>query len=298
MLILGTGALASLFAARLAATGVQITMLGSWQAAIEALNKEGVSFTDADGNENSFPVTATDDPAKCTGVQYALVLVKAWQTQRAAQQLGQCLGADGLAVTLQNGAGNREMLQAALGVERVATGVTTTGATLLGPGQIKAGGEGLISLGSHPKLRAVADTLLAADFNVEILEDVDSLIWGKLVVNAAINPLTAILGVPNGELLARPESRQLMAELAKEVAAVAAAQNIQLPFEDAVVAAEDVARRTASNHSSMLQDVQRGAPTEIDAICGAVVEAGKIHGIPTPVNDTMWKLVKAKVNSR
>ena len=121
----------------------------------------------------------------------------------------------------------------------------------------------------------------------------DALIWGKLVINAAINPLTALLRVKNGELLERPSAREMMRELAIETANVARAENIQLPFDDPVKAAEDVARKTAANTSSMLQDILRGALTEIDAICGAVVMAGQKHGIETPANKACWQLVKS-----
>ncbi|HKI55311.1 MAG TPA: ketopantoate reductase C-terminal domain-containing protein, partial [Anaerolineales bacterium] len=108
-----------------------------------------------------------------------------------------------------------------------------------------------------------------------------------------INPLTALLRVKNGELLERPSAREMMGTLAMETAKVAQAEKIKLPFEYPVKIAEDVARKTAANISSMLQDVLRGAPTEIDAICGAVVKAAKKHGIETPANRICWQLVKA-----
>ena len=126
-----------------------------------------------------------------------------------------------------------------------------------------------------------------------VVDDAQSLVWGKLVINAAINPLTALLKVPNGELLNRPSARELMGRLAHEAADVARAENINLPFDDPVAAAEDVARKTAANQSSMLQDVLRGAPTEIDAICGAVVSRGEAHGFDTPANRACWELVRA-----
>jgi 2-dehydropantoate 2-reductase len=118
-------------------------------------------------------------------------------------------------------------------------------------------------------------------------------VWGKLVINAAINPLTALLRVPNGVLLERPAAREMMKALACESARVAAAENVELPFADPVAAAEEVARKTAGNRSSMLQDILRGAPTEIDAICGAVVQAAQRHKIDTPANWAAWKLVKS-----
>lgn len=293
LLIVGTGALATLFAARLSATGVDVTMLGTWQAGLDALRKEGARLAAADGVERAYTVHATDDPAECRGARFALVLVKAWQTERAARQLTSCLAKDGLALTLQNGLGNREILSESLGLGRVALGVTTTGATLLGPGLVRLGGEGTISLEAHPRLAALEAMLRAAGFAINVVADVRSLLWGKLVVNAAINPLTALLRVPNGELLQRPTARLLMGELAREAAAVARAQGVSLPFEVPENAVEEVARRTAANRSSMLQDVLRGAPTEIDAICGAIVHSGEETGVPTPLNRVMWQLVKA-----
>ena len=293
ILIVGTGALASLFAARLSQAGYAITMLGSWQAGLDALQRDGVGILDESGKEHRFPIHAVRDPHECQDIRYALVLVKAWQTERAAGQIRDCLAEEGLAVTLQNGLGNRETLTRSLGQSRVALGVTTTGATLVGPGLVREGGEGVLSMERHPALGPIEDALKAANFQVDIVDDAQSLIWGKLVINAAINPLTAILRVPNGELLELPSARDMLARLANETAQVAQAEGVHLPFPDAVAAAEDVARRTAANRSSMLQDVLRGAPTEIDAICGAVVKVGQKYGIDTSVNWACWKLVKA-----
>ena len=293
ILIVGTGALATLFAARLAQAGQPITMLGTWQDGLEALRKHGARLVDASGNESHFDVKAINDPRECRGVKHALVLVKAWQTEHVAEQLKECLADDGVAVTLQNGLGNRETLAHGLGLDRVALGVTTTGATLLGPGQVRAGGEGILSIERHPAIGPVEAALKSANFKVEIVQDAQSLIWGKLVINAAINPLTALLRVPNGELLERPSAREMMAVLAHEVAQVAEAEGIRLPFPDPIAAAEEVALKTSANHSSMLQDVLRKAPTEIDAICGAVVHAAHRHNLQTPANWACWKLIKA-----
>jgi 2-dehydropantoate 2-reductase len=293
ILIVGTGALATLFAARLSQAGNQVAMLGTWKAGLDALHKDGARLVDASGIEHQFEVQATDNPRDCEGIKHALVLVKAWQTDRVAEQLKECLVDDGLALTLQNGLGNREMLAQSLGLRRVALGTTTTGATLLGPGWVRAGGEGIISIERHPTLGPVEEALRSAKFNIQVVDDAQSLVWGKLVVNAAINPLTALLRVPNGKLLESSSAREMMGALAEETAQVANAEKIHLPFSDPVAAAEEVARKTAANHSSMLQDVLRGAPTEIDAICGAVVKTAQKHNIDTPANWTCWKLVKA-----
>lgn len=293
ILIVGTGALAILFAARLAAVGQPVTLLGGWEAGLDALRREGVRLVDADGHERRYPIHATHDSQACRGTRYALVLRKAWQTAQTAEQLAACLAHDGLALTLQNGLGNAETLAARLGPERVAVGTTTTGATLLGPGLARAGGEGVISLQQHPRLLVLEALLRRAGFNVRVVDDAARLLWGKLVINAAINPLTALLRVPNGALLERPDARLLMKALARETAAVARALGVTLLFDDPAAAAEDVARKTAANHSSMVQDMLRGAPTEIDAICGAVVQAAATCGMSAPLNEVLWRLVRA-----
>ena len=295
ILIVGTGALACLFGARLAARGIEVTMLGTWREGLAALRNYGVTLVQPDGSQTSYRVRVIDNPEQCTGAKYALVLVKSWQTERSANQLSACLVQDGVALTLQNGLGNDHTLTAALGPERVAQGVTTTGATLLSSGRVRPGGDGVISVGIHERVQPVLEMLKAAGFQLEVLEDVQALIWGKLVVNAAINPITALLKITNGQILTRPAATQLSGDLAREVAAVAAAQGIDLSHIDPIAVSQGVAEKTAENHSSMYQDIQRGAPTEIDAICGAVVKTGGRLKVPTPVNYVMWQLVNAAV---
>jgi 2-dehydropantoate 2-reductase len=288
ILILGTGALATFFAARLSASGVDVTLLGTWPEGVDALDAHGAEL---DGEP--FPVRATTDPAACRGADLALVLVKSWQTERAARQLAECLAADGLAVTLQNGLGNDAVLAQALGPERVARGITTLGAMLLGPGKARSGGEGPVTLEMNPRGEPLLSMLRGAGLEARVVEDAAALIWNKLIVSAAINPLTALLRVCNGELLEIPSARRRMGELAREAAAVAESLGVRVQAPGPERIAEDVARRTAQNFSSMLQDVLRGAPTEVDAINGAIVRAGESRGIATPVNRAVWALVRA-----
>ncbi len=292
ILIVGSGALALLFGAGLASAGYPVTLLGSWREGIEAVRARGICLRSETACRTA-PAEAVTTPQAVRGVRWALVLVKSWQTVRTAQQLRECLAEDGLALTLQNGLGNRETLEQALGKERVLQGVTTYGATLLGPGEVRLGGVGKVFLGADPRAAKFHRALQEAGFEVEESPSLDSVIWGKLVINSAINPLTALLGVPNGALLERPTTRALMGEIAEETASVARALGIALPFESARLAAEAVAQQTAQNLSSMLQDVRRGAPTEIDAICGAIAQKAQELNLNAPLNRCMWQLVRA-----
>ncbi|GAB4402499.1 MAG: 2-dehydropantoate 2-reductase [Anaerolineales bacterium] len=293
ILLVGTGALSTLFAARLSEAGHRVSMLGTWKDGLYALNQNGARVTDANGRERAFQVHATDNPGDLSNIKHAIVLVKSWQTKRVAEKLKGILAPDGIVLTLQNGLGNRETLAQDLGAGRVALGVTTTGATLLGPGLVKVGGEGIISLEQNQALGPLEAALRSSNFNLQIVQNAQSLVWGKLIINAAINPLTALLQVPNGELLNHPWAHKAMSALAREAAEVAQAEHVSLPFSNPIEAVEEVARKTAKNLSSMFQDVRRGAPTEIDAICGEVAQRGEAHGISTPYNRSCWQLVKA-----
>lgn len=291
LLVVGTGALACLFAAHLAGAGLSVTMMGSWPEGLAALRQHGVRLLDLNGSTQEYRVEVVDYASCHASFSKALVLVKSWQTARAARQLEVCLDHSGIALTLQNGFGNVETLQGVLGSYRVALGVTTTGARMLEPGYVQHTGEGKVSLGSRSNLAGFGELLQDAGFQVELIADPQSLLWGKLVINAAINPLTALLRVPNGELLARPSARELMQEAASEAALVAAAKGIRLPYDDPEDAVEAVAENTASNISSMLQDVLRGTPTEIDAINGAIIRESEKIGLLAPVNRILWRLV-------
>lgn len=296
LLIVGTGAMACLFGARLA-SHAEVTLLGSWAAGLQALERDGIRL-DVDGSSARERVRATSDPSQCHGARMALVLVKSWQTERAAAQLAVCLARDGVALTLQNGLGNLEHLQAALGSERAALGVTTVGATQLGPAHVRLGGMGPTYLAQHPRLEPLASLLQEAGFEVRLAADLESLVWGKLAVNAGINPLTALQRMDNGGVLEHAEARALAAAAAREVAEVAAARGTRMPFDDAGDETLAVAGRTAHNRSSMYQDILRGAPTEVDAICGAVVREGEKYGVPTPVNWTLWQMVRILADRR
>lgn len=273
-------------------------MLGTWSEGIEALVQNGVRITDEENVVQSYPVRVVESLDECVPARYALVLVKSWQTDRAAGQLARCLAPDGLALTLQNGVGNREKLAQVLGPERVVWGATTLGATMLAPGLVRSGGDGVVTLGIHAGTEPLVDLLGHAAFVVDTVADISSTQWGKLVINACINPLTAILDVANGELLSISHARKLMGLVSREAASVAVAKGIRLPYPDPVVASEAIARRTARNYSSMLQDVRRGAPTELDVITGAILKAGDQTGMPTPINRTIYLLVKSLVSSK
>lgn len=289
--ILGTGAMASLFGARLADL-VDVTLLGSWPAAIQAIRENGLRLESAEGTK-TFCVRATADAADCAGSNLILVLTKAYRTRAAAALAAGALNPDGLALTLQNGLGNVEILREVFGADRAAGGSAVMGAGLVEPGLVRLQGEGPLWVERHPRTQPAIEVLRAAGFDVRIADDLPSILWGKLVANSAINPLTALLRIPNGEAVERETVRLTLETVARETAAVASALGILLPYDDPAAYTVDAARRTAGNRSSMLRDLESGRETEIDAINGAVVQAATGAGMLAPWNLNMWQMIKA-----
>ena len=339
IVLFGTGALGSLFGARLAKFGgACVTLAGTWPEALAAIDEGGVRVvesTAASGSKVEWiaKVEVLDLKAPDAGdrldrlsADLVLILVKSAQTASVAASAMRAVAPGGLVLTLQNGLGNREVLAAAAeaaasaeagvsaeaavssearesGTQRhVAVGVTSVGAALLGPAHVLAGGRGRTVLGleagNDDALKAVQTIFIAAGFPTERSSDLDRLVWRKLVVTCAILPLSATLNMTNGELLHRPEPRATMESAAREVAAVAAAQGIDLGLRDGAdpaALAVEVAEATTGNRSSMLQDVLRGvrgAETEIEAINGAVVRLARQSGVAVPVNEQLYEAVR------
>jgi 2-dehydropantoate 2-reductase len=320
--IIGAGAMGSLLGFYLC-EHAEVWLLDPWRAHVDTINASGLT-RELDGAAETRHPHATADPAAIGPCDAVLVLVKAHQTAWAADQaslllkpLGQVEIRDWrlesaayqfpisnlqspiaptLVVTLQNGVGNRELLAEALGANRVGQGVTALGATLLGPGRVCHAGQGTTVFGSAPDptgMGQLADLFRASGLPAEVGDDLDALVWGKLLVNVGINALTALLRVPNGALADTSEARELVAAAVAEAAAVARARGIRLPYDDPLEHTLAVARATGANRSSMLQDVLRGSTTEIATINGAVVREGQRLGVPTPVNQLLAALVAA-----
>jgi 2-dehydropantoate 2-reductase len=295
--IWGVGALGSLFAGYLS-TVAPVTMVGRWPEQVATVQRDGLKIHHADGRVSHCFPAITDHPAALPPVDLAVVLVKSHQTAGIAPAIAGVLSPNGVAITLQNGVGNLDALARVVGVERATQGVTAQGANFVGLGAVRHAGAGLTHIAVLPERAGLIETLIAllnrTGIETYATDSADSLVWGKLAVNAGLNPLTALLDVPNGDLLIEPQRQHLMIAAAREVEAVAAAQGIRLPYPDVAAQVQEVARVTGANISSMLQDVRRQVPTEIDAMCGAVVRYGERLHVPTPVNAMLFDLMRAK----
>lgn len=300
--LFGTGALASLFAGLLNRATQEdtprVTLFGTWHEQIQAVQEPGLTLIFPDGAESHLKLNATTNLAEIPRSDLALILVKSHQTARVAKQAARILNPNGVVVTLQNGLGNFEALARAVGAERVVEGVTYIGANMLQAGRVHYAAAAKTFLGLSaalkPQLQQVSALFNQAGIETELTSNIEQLIWCKLLVNAVINPLTALFEVRNGDLLTDPLIRRVFTDGVKEVSEVARAQGITLPKDDPVQYAMDVCKQTGANRSSMLQDILRGAQTEIDAISGEILKLGRKAGIPTPVNQFFLTHVREK----
>jgi 2-dehydropantoate 2-reductase len=295
--IVGAGAMGSLYGGKLALAGAEVLLYDISRAHVEAVNSAGLAIEELDGKTTVVRLKATVVPADLSSAEALLIFVKSSATAAAARQFAALAGPGAIAVTLQNGLGNEQLLREAFGAERTAAGVTSQGATFVGPGRVRHAGTGpthlCMSDRDNGKLAPLAASLQAAGFETHLEKSIDSLVWSKLVINVGINALTALAGLPNGRLLDFPQLRALMAELVDEAVLVAKARGIKLSYAEPLAMVYQVAEKTGRNRSSMLQDFDRRRASEIDFINGAIVREAESLGLEAPVNRTITRLVQA-----
>ena len=295
--IIGSGAMGSLFGGKLSKSGEDVILYDVNEAHINRVNQKGLSIhSTATGETLVVYPRATKDPEETRGSDIFIIFVKSTITELVVKQFSSFADNSSIVITLQNGLGNEEIIRNIMGKEMVAAGVTSQGATFLGPGEINHAGNGpthlCMSDKHNEKLKPFVETLNKAGFEADIEDNIENLVWSKLIINVGINALTAITNLENGRLLEFQDLKSIMDDLVAEGAAVAAKKGVTLTFPDPLQTVFDVAGKTAKNRSSMLQDFDRGNRTEIDFINGAIVREGSILGINTPVNKTIAGLVR------
>jgi 2-dehydropantoate 2-reductase len=253
-----------------------------------------------EGRADVVKVDRTHAPLRADERPVAAVVVttKTPGTAWAAEVAAKILTRDGVALTIQNGLGNYETLVAAVGRERAAVGVIYVGAQLV-DGELRATGAGKIELGRpgakgpRANLDALAALMKAGGMDVTVVDDPWPSVWRKVVTNAAVNPLSALIRKTNAELLSDAPACRIADGLAREVARVASAAGVAIAEDDAIRQWRAMAALTGANRSSMLQDVEAGRATEIDSISGAVFREGQKRGVAAPLNQAMTLLVLA-----
>lgn len=302
IVIAGAGAMGCRFGHALHRTGQDVTLLDGWSDHVAAIGANGLRVHDESGPHVSrIPALTFDRVGEADAADLVIVFGKASQTAAIAEACRPLFtGATGV-LTLQNGLGNVEAIENAVPRERIMAGTTTLGTELLGPGVIRALGTGHTYLakadgGTDDTLTHLVHAMADAGLQAEYSSDVQRIIWAKVAFNCVLNALSALVRVPVGRLSEYAPLDRLVSPVVDEVVAVANADGVALSAEEVHTLLQDAldTTRPGSSHHlpSMLQDLLRGRPTEIDHLNGAVVREGARKGVPTPVNETLMHLVR------
>lgn len=298
--IIGAGAMGSLYGAMLSRHH-EVCLYSHNKAYVETVSRNGLIMTCGD-KKQVFKLPVISDPEKIMPSDVALVFVKATGLRQAIVDASKsCITPDTLVVALQNGIGNVEIVQELLPDEQIAYGFSVMKSDMKEPGHIEVTSSNKMNTcfqvlcpKAKPKAEAFMNALLECGMKAEMPEDIDTLIWQKLLVNCTLNPLCSILKIYNGDvMLNTPEAHELGKAVIFEVSDVARARGINITRK----AALDFVMKTVSagprHIPSMAQDVLKGKYTEISSLNEAVVAEGKRLGVPTPMNEIIIKFIRS-----
>jgi len=304
---MGAGAMGSVFGGFLADAGHRVVLI-TRPAHARVIAEKGLLIDGIWGTrrvQSLTAFTALSDIRDPLTFDVVLLAVKSYDTGMALNELLQALPDMPPIVSLQNGLGNVEMIAAMAGRNKTIGGRMIFGVEFNGPGHVTVTVSadntkiGALPGGiDHGFVQQLAKTFTDAGLPTDAVADIDRYIWGKVLYNCALNALATIMNVHYGKLLAHEGTREIMTHIIEEIFAVARACGVKLDWgqpEDYRTELFDVLiPRTFDHHPSMLQDIQHGKKTEIDALNGAVVKMGADYGIDTPYNWTITQLIKAK----
>ncbi|MFH1202336.1 MAG: 2-dehydropantoate 2-reductase [Candidatus Omnitrophota bacterium] len=296
IVIVGPGALGSLFAAFLAKSDAEVILLDKRPERVRILQEKAIVVEDIKGKWQAV-VKASCQPKELKPADLLIICVKSYDTKGAVNFSKPLICENTLVLTLQNGLGNIEIISELIGDENVIGGITNHGATLLEAGKIRHAGAGETVIGKLDgkipvQLRDIRELFNKVGLEARISRDIKGLIWSKLIINAGINALTAITRLNNGRLIEFEGTRRILREAVAEAVRIAKRKRIKLIYDDPLAKVESVCEATSANISSMLQDVLRKKRTEIDFINGVIVRQGQGLNIPTPINSILVDLVK------
>jgi len=294
--MIGAGAMGASFGARFARAGAEVALYDTDRIHIEAIQDGGLTVDAPDGSV-TMRLTATARAEALGRADLAVILVDSNATRAAADVAKAVLGPKGAALTLQNGIGHVEILSEALGRRRVIAGTTYNSAARLKPGHVLHSNIDETTIGEidghgSARVAAIARMLREAGLPVTISANVMGDIWLKFVLNAALNPVSAMTGLRPGEIARVPEARKLLDRVLEEILTVVAAKGITLPVDDPRGHVLDHAW-ARYNRPSMLQHVDAGRRTEIDALNGALLREAKGLGIACPYNEALMLAIKS-----
>ena len=297
--IVGTGAMGSVYAALFASAGHEVWAIDRWREHIDAIRANGLRLEGASG-DRTVKLHATTDSKDAGACDLVILATKAMHVAQAAESVKVLLGAKTPVLSIQNGLGGPDTAARILGRERVMVGVVGGfGASMKAPGHAHHNGWELVRLGEFggpitPRLKEVEQLWQGAGFRVKMFDDIDQLVWEKLICNCAYSGPCGISDRTTGEVMEDPDLSKVSAACASEAYAVARAKGVKLGFTDPVAYVRDFGSKIPHARPSVLLDLMAGRKSEIDVINGSIPRVGQEFGVAAPVNEAITSLVRAK----
>lgn len=301
IVIVGGGAIGRLFGSFLIRGGNEITLIDIDHTTLGALREKGIGLLEGDGEHpdsaESFPVQALYSAESISEADLVLLLVKSQATKDAVQNVAHLITDTCPLLCIQTGLGNLEAAREIVPEKHILLGITYMSGIALSDARVKKGALAKTFIGEldgtySPRLEIISQLFNRCGLETQMVKRIIARLWSKVIIYAAINPVSAILQVPNGSLVTRTESITLMKRLLDEGLSVAKAQGVELIHPDLYEVLFDTCEKSASNLSSMLQDILNEMATEIDAQNGAICRYAEEHGISVPTHRTMVELIK------
>jgi len=301
IVIVGGGAIGRLFASHLAKGGSQITLIDIDRQTIGDIQQKGIGIVtdgaDMTAEDTSCHIQALESADTITEADLVLLLVKSQATLAAVKNVAHLIADNCPLLCLQTGLGNLEVASKIVAENNILLGITFMSATALSGGKVKPGSLAKTYIGEldgtfSVRLEKIAHLFNRCGMETQMVKRIIGRLWCKVITYAAINPVSAILQVPNGSLTSKMESITLMKRLLDEGRAVARACSIELVYPDLYELLFDACEKSANNLSSMLQDILNEVPTEIDAQNGAICRYAEEHGVSVPTHTTMLELIR------
>ena len=303
--VLGAGAMGCLFGGLLAEKGLKVTLIDVWKEHIDAINKNGLKM-DGFGGDRFIKISATNNPKTISPVDVVIIMCKATALEQALTNAKNIVGDKTVLMSFQNGIGHETIMQNIVGVDKVLGGTTTQASNILGPGHIKNHASlpswiGEYEGGLSDRVKDIAETFTAHGLETIASDNVKKRKWMKLFALTAVGPLSAIFDMHHTELYVTNKESKLARELGKQIILetrkVAQADGVEVSEDECLEMFLKIVDSNQTNKSSMAFDIQYKRKSEIDFINGSVSKIGKKHGVPTPLNDMLYKIIKVKEGS-
>ena len=300
--VLGAGAMGCLFGGLLAEKGLNVVLIDVWKEHIDAINSKGLKM-DGHGGDRFIKIKATTEPAKLNTTDVIIIMCKATVLEKALMGVKNIVGEKTVLMSFQNGIGHEAIMSKIAGKEKVLGGTTTQASNILGPGHIKNHASlpswiGEYEGGMSDRVKSVAETFTAHGLETIPSDNIKKRKWMKLFALTAIGPLSAIFDLNHSDLYINNKSSRASRDLGKQIILetrqVAKADGVDVSENECLEMFNKIVDSKQTNKSSMAFDVLNKRKTEIEFINGAVSKIGKKHGVATPLNDLMYKIINIK----